>query len=276
METLFEGCTPATREHNRSLLLDHHSNVTLPEQFVIRKPDSDLAVLVKSTRLPYNVWKFDLVPNPSTELLGYHCIPADSHPEFSGLHIILVQRVSTNPEYDKKLYKTEVEFQGVVVSGLHHTIPVLKFSNPHTILASRFSRLDTAVGAHWCFPFVLNQPISQVTVQRRRREALEAAENAAAELLLGFAGVQRAAPAAKQSSRPLLPQHIVNIFVEAAVAKQETCPITQEALTKETMVVTPCGHGLDNSSATHWISTKHSCPVCREPCSEAQLQKWSA
>jgi hypothetical protein len=281
MDSLLEGCTPAVLAHNQELLNSTQvSTTTLPPRFVLQKPDTNFAVLVETTQLPRNCWKLDLVRDPSNILHNYMPTPVDAYAQFEGTHTILVQRESRKSEFNKKLYKTQVWFanQGLTSqSGLFPSfIPVLKMSSPHTILASQFTRLLQVPGAtHWRFPYEMYQRIPDGSIQSLRMEALEEAERAAADLLMHFAGRRPPTPPPTRSDKPAMPAHVVNVFVEAAIAKGELCPITQEALTKETTVVTPCGHALDNSSAKYWISTKNSCPVCRHPCSEDQLQKWT-
>jgi hypothetical protein len=76
------------------------------------------------------------------------------------------------------------------------------------------------------------------------------------------------------TSSSIIPQHIVNQYIEGLVAKKEACPITMNELQKNTTCITPCGHAMTHSSAKHWIQDAHSCPVCRLPVSESQLQVW--
>lgn len=286
MEQLLEGCTSEIKEHNRLLLEDYNSTQTgpsiqLPPFFILEQPDTHYAVLISTEALPMNVWKFHPVRNPSSILLNY--IPKRSSEElFEGQRVILVQRKSSNQSYNNKLYKTLIWSDIIVVQNeqTQETIPVLRMTHPHTVLSSRFSYLGQTIGDHWKFPFVLNQPILIPNVQQIQTEALEQAEHAAIEMLHRLRQetprVTRSSNETMPTSLPSLPQHIINIVIERAIEKGEKCPITLEILSKQSMVVTPCGHGLDNSSAKCWIVKEKSCPVCRQPCSEAQLQGWSA
>ena len=282
MESPLVGCTPDVREHNQAFMNETQDRcAVLPVQFVLQKPDTNFAVLVKTTLLPHNCWKFELVRDPCHILHNYVLVDIESYTMLQQSQTILVQRESRKPDYHKKLYRTQIVFakQGLIHSDLPNAecIPVLKMTNPHAVLSSHFTRLtQIPAGSHWRFPFEMYQPIPDASIYQIRHEALEHAEHEAANLLMRLSGRRPPTPPPERSSKPALPQHMVNVFVEAAVGKGELCPITQDPLTKDSMVVTPCGHGLDNSSAKYWISTKHSCPVCRHPCAADQLQKWSA
>jgi hypothetical protein len=280
MESPLVGCVPDVRSYNQHLLNTViPSSIILPIQFVLQKPDTSFAVLVKTIQLPHNCWKFELVRDPCHILHSYVPTTAESYDMVQGKHTILVLRESSKPQYHKKLYKTDIWFDKCMVrrTDIPDAVPVLKLSSPHTVLSSHFSRLvQVPAGSHWRFPFEIGLPIPDPTLRQIRTEALEHAEQAAIDMLMRLSGRRAVTPPPERSSAASMPQHVINILVETALAKKECCPITQDELTKESMVVTPCGHGLDNSSASHWISTKHSCPVCRQPCAVDQLQKWSA
>lgn len=70
------------------------------------------------------------------------------------------------------------------------------------------------------------------------------------------------------------PQHLVNMVLEAAIQKGDTCPISFEPLTKTSARLTPCGHLVSHLAAEHWLSSAHSCPVCRTNLANEYLMEW--
>jgi len=73
------------------------------------------------------------------------------------------------------------------------------------------------------------------------------------------------APAQEQ-----IPRHIFKVFVEAAIAKKETCPITMEEITMENVGMTPCGHLFDKAALQMALRTRNTCPQCRAPLTSMQ------
>jgi len=71
----------------------------------------------------------------------------------------------------------------------------------------------------------------------------------------------RSAPA-KQTSITL-PKHVLHTFMEAAFAKNESCPITMDPLTKENCAYTACGHLFSHEAIVQCINTSGKCPNCR-------------
>ena len=62
-----------------------------------------------------------------------------------------------------------------------------------------------------------------------------------------------------------IPPHVFKVFVEAAIAKKETCPITMEEITMENVAMTPCGHLFDKTALQMALRTRNTCPQCRAP-----------
>jgi hypothetical protein len=60
-----------------------------------------------------------------------------------------------------------------------------------------------------------------------------------------------------------IPRHIFKVFVEAAIAKKETCPITMEEITMENVAITPCGHLFDKTALQVSLRSRNTCPQCR-------------
>lgn len=71
-----------------------------------------------------------------------------------------------------------------------------------------------------------------------------------------------------------IPVHIFHMYVEAAIAKKEECPITMEAFTKENVASTPCGHLFEYSALKEVLLTSGSCPTCRSKATSEQIQVW--
>jgi hypothetical protein len=59
---------------------------------------------------------------------------------------------------------------------------------------------------------------------------------------------------------------IINTIKKLYIDKNETCPITYESLTIETISITSCYHVFNKDAITNWFKTKNNCPVCRERC----------
>jgi hypothetical protein len=72
-----------------------------------------------------------------------------------------------------------------------------------------------------------------------------------------------AAPGPASADPHQIPRHIFKVFVEAAVAKKETCPITMEEITMENVAITPCGHLFDKTALQMALRTRNTCPQCR-------------
>jgi hypothetical protein len=105
------------------------------------------------------------------------------------------------------------------------------------------------------------------TCMNVRRHIQESVERAAMNFMM------RPAPSAPPAAAsPSIPKHIARLAILDAISKQEPCVISLEELTPETAVITPCGHVVSRHAAEHWMSSAHSCPVCRAPCSVEQLQ----
>ena len=72
-----------------------------------------------------------------------------------------------------------------------------------------------------------------------------------------------AAPAPASADPHQIPRHIFKVFVEAAIAKKETCPITMEEITMENVAMTPCGHLFDKTALQMALRSRNTCPQCR-------------
>jgi hypothetical protein len=226
-------------------------------------------------------------------------------------HKILVQRSSENFLENNLIQETEILFNKAIIQLPHiyvsylrtiSEIPVFKIKNKNRIMPKSFYNLDTTAslcGFKMMFGMEFVNNNQQVVRQAprvdneldilRRREAMRFAERSAQEFLQTFRPpVATVNPEFQRilelhrnqvtremrSSNNTIPQHIVNTYIEGLIQKHECCPITMNEFTKDTTCITPCGHAMLLRSAERWIQDAHSCPVCRLPVSETQLQVW--
>jgi hypothetical protein len=61
-----------------------------------------------------------------------------------------------------------------------------------------------------------------------------------------------------------LPKRIAWIIAEDASKKGETCSITLEAISPITASVTTCFHVFETNAINTWLTTKNSCPMCKQ------------
>jgi hypothetical protein len=142
-------------------------------------------------------------------------------------------------------------------SERHAVIPVYEMTTPNLVLPDRF--YDVYMGN-----------------DRRREwhflgaEFPSAAVAVAAVAVAAVAVPRPSAPPSSLSSQPSaeqqqIPRHIFKVFVEAAIAKKETCPITMEEISMENVAMTPCGHLFDKTALQMALRTRNTCPQCRAP-----------
>jgi hypothetical protein len=143
-------------------------------------------------------------------------------------------------------------------SERHAIIPVYEMTTPNMVLPDRF--YDVYMGND----------------RRREWHFLGAEFPYAAVAGVPAVAVPSAAIAAHRPSAPpspsslsaqpqQIPRHIFKVFVEAAIAKKETCPITMEEITMENVAMTPCGHLFDKTALQMALRTRNTCPQCRAP-----------
>jgi hypothetical protein len=75
-------------------------------------------------------------------------------------------------------------------------------------------------------------------------------------------------------NHPGLPQYILNGYIENMITKKETCPILMTELALDTTCITPCGHAMSKEGLDSWFRSSQTCPVCRTPFTQDQLQIW--
>lgn len=285
------GPTDAVAAQNLTLMEETaECTEDLPAFFVVRHTPTtadNYAVVVqccKSPNWPHaaHVWNMSLVENPK-EFLGQSMMVEHyaGWPNLNSQMPFLVERFSRNDNEHKKLYKTTAIYSKFAIRQAHGTlIPVLDLNKARLVLPSRFTNLHDNQNDRFRFELRLGVPIepdSIRTLREMRQQAIQLAELEAARMIIRMQANTNQRQVTVQAPRPRsLPQHIVNQYLESLVAKQEACPITMAPLDKDSACLTPCGHALDSSSAKHWISNEHSCPVCRQECSESDLLVWTA
>jgi hypothetical protein len=137
-------------------------------------------------------------------------------------------------------------------SERHAIIPVYEMTTPNMVLPDRFHAV-----------FMGND--------RRREWHFLAAEFPSAPAGVPAPPIPVHRPSAPPSPSSLsaqpqqIPPHVFKVFVEAAIAKKETCPITMEEITMENVAMTPCGHLFDKTALQMAIRTRNTCPQCRAP-----------
>jgi hypothetical protein len=64
----------------------------------------------------------------------------------------------------------------------------------------------------------------------------------------------------------VLPSRVLRIFLEDAINKGESCPITMDDINLETARVTSCFHIFQGNAIQKWLETSSECPVCKQSC----------
>jgi hypothetical protein len=238
---------------------------SLPRYFILKRFKADVqrvypelashcedAILISTNMIGTNLSVYDttLVQRPLS-VLGNSFIMETNDRWFDG------HKVAFTMKCGDKIMPCTFEFNKLVVQSNIGSIPVLRQSSPCELYGNTFTFLHTDMYESYRFP----------CKTRTVLEAPLAAEG-------GGGGLPIAPPINPRASSGKIPQHILNTYIQTLVDKQENCPIEMTPLTKETARITPCGHSMSASAAEYWIAYKHSCPVCREQCSVAELQKW--
>ena len=234
---------------------------TLPSRYILKrfKPDlqqthpdlaihKDDAILITTTQIGFQerVYEMEIQQNP-IEVLGNSIIlHSTSDIWFGG------EKVVFTVKHAETMMKSVFTFNDIILDTIYGHIPVLKQSEPCQLFGNLFKFLHTDLYESYRFK------CTPGTV-------LVAPENPAG----GGGGY----PIPVEKGK--VPQHILNVYIQSLLDKEENCPIQMVPLTKETVRITPCGHAMSASAAEYWITYKHSCPVCRQNCSVEELQKWN-
>jgi len=75
----------------------------------------------------------------------------------------------------------------------------------------------------------------------------------------------------QQKQSMTLPVHVLRCFMDSAIQRGDTCPITLEPLTKESIAYTSCGHLFDHAS----IMQCARCPTCRASLGPADIRTYT-
>jgi hypothetical protein len=269
---------------------------------------SGILVRVSRPMSAQGVWKFDLIENP-LEFLSYSTLESSPRDLWfdSTSHTILVKRDSSRPEDNGKLYKTTISYSGLVIKGTYSqlTIPLVSLEKPCSVLSSTFMNLHMNANDKWRLlmkegnlwdhaypqptptapprtptppptPPPVAQPIRIEDTQEYKELEQEAIHRIHENIRLEqYVHELEEQLKARQQAAKKFPQHIVNMLIETAVAQGKECFVLFEPLQKETAAITPCGHILSYRAAVRCSQDARSCPECRCPMEEAQLQQWS-
>lgn len=287
---------PMIQEQNERVLRDFRngSTIDLPGMFLVYRhslnnPSVPVqhkynAALLTTKRVrsfdhPY-IWECTLTNNP-VELLNTG-LPIKERDYLRNdtwcmgrSHPIVIKRTSQNPEKNGKYIPTEISYTGtyVLIDQLVRQIriPVFHLTQATICLSSTFNRLDQTEYAHWRVSIEPFMPIISPSELARIQQPHRPIQ---LPISITHRPIVLPQPATTTVAPPSMPQHIVNSYIEISIAREETCPISMAPLTRETASLTPCGHLCARHEAEHWIQGAHSCPVCRSPCSVAQLLVW--
>lgn len=180
----------------------------------------------------------------------------------------------TSSRHNPELLPTKLIYMGntLVNDNRSVQIPVCRLVNAHQVLPSLYSQIVTAIHDEDYAPYLIHinsqddpspedgEDVHLPTVVRRPARRLPIREL--------FEGSE---PTAKKE--PPVPQRVLNTFIESAVAKKETCPVSMNELETEGTRVTPCWH-LISEMAVRWIEERGECPMCKQSCSIASLMRW--
>jgi hypothetical protein len=283
----------AVRLHNSNVIETvTPSSCALPEYFILYRfpslsnPNST-AVLIHCTQAQgytVPVWNMELVNNPLESIGPSLPIRCDDTLLNNESHTIFIERFSRRIEEHKKLYHTCIKYYGLSVrKGNGTLIPVMNLLHSCRVLPSRFTRIqDYPSYSFNTVEDVLMEPQSLIELREMAHLVSQTADQntiehrIARDILISLhENGTREVTLVPNKDVTKIPQHIVNSYIEGLVEKKESCPITMNPLEKLTTCLTQCGHALDMPSAKCWISSEHSCPVCRQPCSLETLQSWS-
>lgn len=250
------------------------SKCPLPSLFVVKRfpnpyrkvlqgmseEDANVACVMTSIRVPSHpnpIWRVSILQHPTTVTSPTHILETPDTWLQMESHTIIIQRKSSDPLRNNKLFPTTVKYTGFALQlNSGHTIPILQFVSPCLILPVRFCLL-LEQGSE-IYRFTCKPPPIQTLFP----------------IPLPTAPPPSSIPSISHKSVTRIPQHILNGFIENLVTQEKTCPIEQTPLALSTTSITPCGHAMHTDAIQQWLSVKQSCPICRSPCTVASLQTW--
>ena len=101
----------------------------------------------------------------------------------------------------------------------------------------------------------------------RRHDIIASRRPSAQTINVVWGGEPRpqAAAAAAPIVRPItLHSFTIQALINHAIAENMTCPISMNAINKETACVTTCQHIFERDSIQQWLTDHTNCPVCRQ------------
>ncbi len=308
----FRSSMASIEAHNNTVLatLRNPSSVYLPYRFVVyrhRQNDTTVptehkynAVLITTKRVrvqghPY-VWEMNMCESPIELLNEGVLLPHSEHDAWLGgiSHTIVIKRASQNFLKNGKYYTTDIAFAGsyILMGSNGDRIPVMNMTSPWICLSSKFKRLDQPEYERWRVkvqPFVPILSPNHLHHHQWRQEPLFHERGPeptppiaivtprpmeAPRPTVEVSPWPRTLPTPTPTATPVMPQHIVNAYIDTLIGRGDTCPISMNPLTREAACLTPCGHAVSRHEATRWIQDAHSCPVCRSQCSVEALLSW--
>jgi len=219
------------------------------------------AVIILATPILYEplVYKFNMLHTLYPVLKTAKCVKVHNDTWLQDqIHPILVQRPSTIPEEHNKIYETRIHFDGYAIQlSPSFSIPVCNIINKYIVLESRFIKINNKYNK----PFqLIMEPNSTITFPSILEE-VRAYYTSDLELCLA-SHIPQCTPLVN----PTIPKHILEVYIQSLIMKEEYCPIIFEPFTRDTTCITPCGHAINIDAAKQWFARKPICPVCREEC----------
>jgi hypothetical protein len=255
------------------------SSINLPPVMAIWRHRTDIetggpciGALLVSQRIPQHqgTWKLSLMPHPR-QFLQNGTVVASNNDQWFGnsQHRILLEGYRSSPEEPMQLFESIVMFNHHVIVLPDRIIPIVRVHHDTIILNPRFHNLSLPENEMYRCGMKLGHVNSNVV--------LSSISSLIQEANLELAYLNSVQSPEHTVAKPrLLPQRIVNGFLEGMIAKGEPCPIEMEPLKKEESCMTPCGHAMTYAPAKEWVSVHHRCPVCRAGVEVYELQKWMA
>ncbi len=287
-------------EHNAKVLQEPNiSTCILPPMFIVKRflnpyqkilqgfseEDAYTACLLSTEKVPSHpnpIWRFTMIEHPDTILAPFTILETQDRWLRNESHRIIVQRKSTEPIQNNKLYVTVVKYSGISLRiSSRQIIPILKLDSPCLVLPTRFLYL---VDKHTSFRFIC-KPLQTTSILPIPRPTAPPPRPPTPPRSIA-PPPRSIAPPPRPSRRPptpdsstsvasvQFPQHIINGFIENLVTQGKTCCIDQTPLTRSTTSITPCGHAMNSEAIQTWLRMKGVCPVCRAPCTVSSLQTW--
>jgi hypothetical protein len=206
--------------------------------------------------------QFHIFENPSTLFGPVNKVSAEYHKA-------VAYNVLVNNEI-KKTYITRTNEKFINANG--QEIQIIQLFNPCEILPDAFYHIRTKnplysnyyityplTAGTYIEPIVHNMSTLIGDLQSRR--------------VVRHLPIEEIIPRAPPPKKTIVPQRVINTFIESAIEKGECCPITMTPLEKSNTFVTPCWHSM-SLSAKRWIDEKSQCPLCKQPCQSDNIMQW--